>query len=172
MDEMEWGGRTPSAGEALEIGSVRAVIEPEMNALMISGDLAAALAEFSPEARMVGLGEDCGTGDHALRIARDRVLLITRGALDVEPGWHPAGYAVSRAGDLFAAVTLSGPDAVSIIAEGVTVDLASGSPSAAILFAGQFALLARRGEDFCLWIERPMLPWLWTWLAGATVPSD
>lgn len=172
MDEMEWRGSLPLAGEAIEIGTASAVVEPDQNALMISGDLAAALAALCPDARMVGLGEDCGEQDFALRIARDRALLVTGQALNVEPGWYPAGYAVSSADDAFAAIALSGTDAPDIIAEGVTADLTAASPSAAILFAGQFALLARRGEDYCLWIERPMLAWAWAWLGGVVLPSS
>ncbi|HLS18228.1 MAG TPA: hypothetical protein VK090_00335 [Paracoccaceae bacterium] len=171
MDEMEWRGSVPLAGEAIEIGNASAMVEPDRNALMVSGDLAAALAALCPDARMVGLGEECGEQDFALRIARDRALLVTGQALDVEPGWYPAGYAVSSADDAFAAVALSGADAPAIIGEGVTADLKAASPSAAILFAGQFALLARRGEDYRLWIERPMLAWLWAWLGGAAISS-
>lgn len=170
MDEMEWKGTAPEIGDRREIGTVQLRVEPLFHAAMISGDLDAALTGLSPDARMVGLAEECGNGPFALRIARDRALLITETLLEAEPGWYAAGFALSSADDAFIEIALNGADASTIIAEGVTADLETGSPSAALLFAGQFALLARRGAGYRLWIERPMLAWFWAWLNGVALP--
>jgi hypothetical protein len=49
------------------------------------------------------------------------------------------------------------------------MDLAAGSPSAAVLFAGLACLLGRTGDGFRLHVEAPWLEALLTWLDGASV---
>ena len=51
--------------------------------------------------------------------------------------------------------------------QGTSADLAAGSPSAAILFAGFRCLLARTEAGFRLHLEAPWLEALLTWLDGA-----
>ena len=89
---------------------------------------------------------------YALRISRDQALLVTQTPLVVADGWH-GGYALSRMDDAYAMLDLSGDDAAESVAEATASDLAAGSPSAAVMFAGLKALLAAREGGFRLHIE-------------------
>ncbi|MBK0399556.1 hypothetical protein H0I76_10160 [Limibaculum sp. M0105] len=167
MDEMSWPDTIPSPGATLDLGGVQAACLAPGHAVLVSGNLGAALAELAPGARMVGLGGDIGGGAFALRIARDRALLVAPTPFEIADGWQAADYGVSRAGDAFCPISLVGERAGQVIAQGTACDLKGNSPSAALIFAGQFALLARDGAAFMLWVERPMLAYVWDWIGQA-----
>ena len=81
-------------------------------------------------------------------------------------GWRD-GWCATALDDGFAAIDVAGADAASALAQGTSADLAAGSPSAAVLFAGLTCLLARTGDGFRLHLEAPWLEALLTWLDGA-----
>jgi heterotetrameric sarcosine oxidase gamma subunit len=165
--EMDWPAPVATPGATLDRPTFTARILPPAGATLIGGDLAAALAELAPGAPLVGLGGETGDGAHALRIARDRALLVAAAPLAAPDGWRADGWAASAADDGWMAVEIAGPGAADVIAQGTAADLALGSPSAMTLFAGRPMLLARRGDAFRLHVEAPFREYLWEWLAGA-----
>lgn len=166
MREMDWPEPPPLAGVLIETGALRVTLSALGGATLISGDLRAALDTLAPGAPMLGLGGAAPDAPFALRIARDRVLLVTDAPLEAEPGWYAAGYATTPADDQWSQVLVTGPDAGRVIAEGTAADLGRGSPSAALLFAGLTCLLLRREEDFAIMVETPRLWFLAEWLAA------
>jgi hypothetical protein len=140
---------------------------PPAGATLISGDLDAALSALAPGAPMLGLAEEAGDGPHALRIARSRALLVTPEPLDAEPGWRAEGFAASAADDAWVVIEIAGQAAAHVVAQGTAVDVAAGSPSAALWFAQRPCLLSRRDAGFRLHAEAPFREYLWEWLAGA-----
>lgn len=137
---------------------------PRIGQTLVSGDIAAALSRLAPDAVVAGLWTPVRAEKYAVRIARDRAVLVTPDPIEIGPGWQH-GFAVSAAGDLYAVFELGGRRLNEVVAEATSADLGSGSPSAATLFAGLWALLYRTDEGAArLHVEAPYAAALWTWL--------
>lgn len=135
-----------------------------LSQVLVSGDFRAALVAHAPKSAEVGLWGIASTDPVAVRIARDRVLLVGPAPFDMPSGWN-AGWAASPASDAWFVVDLDGPAVEEVIREGTAADIGGSSPSAAILFAGVQAILYRRGERHArLHVEAPFGPYLWRWL--------
>jgi hypothetical protein len=132
---------------------------------LISGDLDAAVAALAPGAPMLGLYALPPAGAHALRVGRTSALLVTPAPLAVVDGWRDAWCATS-VDDGWAAVEISGRDAPHALMQAISADLASSSPSAAVLVFGLRGLLARTSSGFRVHVQAPWLETLLAWLAG------
>ena len=157
MTEREWITRTPVPGETIEAEGLTIRCEPPSGATLISGDLEAAIDALAPGAPMLGLLAPLTPLPHALRIARDRALICTAGPLAVE-GWH-ARFAASAADDLFLVFTVTGHRAADI--ESACMSAEAGSPSAATLFAGHLALVARVSDGISVRVQHPEAAAVW-----------
>jgi hypothetical protein len=131
---------------------------------LVSGDLEAALKALAPGAPLVGFCGRAPDGPHAL--PRDRALLVTLAPLGAADGWRE-GFCATTVDDGWAVVEVEGPDAPLVLIQGTAADLSAGSPSAAVLFAGERCLIARTVGGFRLHVEAPWLEALMTWLDGA-----
>jgi hypothetical protein len=130
---------------------------------LISGDLDGAIADLAPGAPMLGLYALAPKGAHALRIGRTSALLVTPAPLSVIEGWRD-GWCATRVDDGWAAVEVSGEEAREALMQASSADLASGSPSAAVMFFGLRGLLARTAPGFRVHVEAPWLETLLGWL--------
>lgn len=133
---------------------------------LISGDLEAALEALARGAPLLGLYRLAPDSAHALRIARDKALLVTPAPIAVVEGWRE-GWSATAVDDGWVVVDVEGPGAGLVLMQGTSADLAAGSPSAAVLFAGLRCLLARTETGFRLHVEAPWFEALMTWLDGA-----
>jgi sarcosine oxidase gamma subunit len=133
---------------------------------LISGDLEAAIAALAPGAPLLGVHALAPEGAHALHIARDRALLVTAAPIAKAEGWRE-GWCATVVADGWVAVDVEGPDAALVLMQGTSSDLAAGSPSTAILFAGLRCLLLQTAAGFRLHVEAHWLEALLTWLDGA-----
>ncbi|GAB5446832.1 hypothetical protein [Gymnodinialimonas sp.] len=159
MRERQWNDRPLAEGATVEVAGLviqRASTEP---LCLISGNLIKAMADLAPGAKTVGLHALRGAND-GVRIARDRAMLV---GVEGEEGWHE-GYACSPATGLYARFDLSGPALQDALAEGTSADLDAGSPSAAVLFAGQTCLLTRSTIGAELWVEAAFATFMTSWL--------
>ncbi|MEL7429571.1 MAG: hypothetical protein AAFN43_06190 [Pseudomonadota bacterium] len=159
--EREWTDRPLGEGETLDLGHAQITRMDAGCLTLISGEFEKAIGK----ARVVGLGGECGRGNHAIRIAHDSVLLVTASPPKLKPGWHDKGYAVSPASGKHALFEISGEGAETIMAQGATV--LDGSPSAMTRFAGLNALITRKGRVWRVIVETPMATYLTGWLRGA-----
>jgi hypothetical protein len=166
MREMNWPPARRAEGELIDRPRLQARALSGRGSALISGDLDAAIATLAPGAPILGLYALAPEGAHALRIARDRALLVTHAPLGVADGWRE-GWCATSVDDGWAAVDVGGPDAPLALAQGTSADLAADSPSAAVLFAGLRCLLARTETGFRLHVEAPWLEALLIWLDGA-----
>jgi hypothetical protein len=157
MDDRHWTSRSPDAGATLEAPGLTIACAADGGAALISGDMDAAIAALAPGAPMLGLLDACPDGPHALRIARDRALLVTPAPL-WRDGWQGT-YAVSAADDLFLKLTITGPRAGEIGA--ACMSAARGSASASTLFAGHGALVVSVANGLCVRVQRPEAAALW-----------
>jgi sarcosine oxidase, subunit gamma len=132
---------------------------------LISGDLDAAIAKLAPGAPILGFYALAPTGAHVLRIGRQSALLVTPAPLSATDSWRD-GWCATSVDDGWAAVEVSGEDAGNALMQATSADLASGSPSAAVLIFGLRGLLVRTSSGFRVHVEAPWLETLLTWLDG------
>ena len=131
----------------------------------LSGDLDAVFAKLDRQPASVGLWEIADPDYAAIRIGRDRAVLVSTAPVALALGWHPEGFAVSDASDSYIVMGFSGEGVRALIAEATSADFETGSPSASILFAAVPALLYRTGESEArLHVEASLAPFLWRWL--------
>jgi sarcosine oxidase, subunit gamma len=163
--EMEW---PPARGQAellIERQRLTARRLGGVGQVLISGDLGAAVAALAPGAPMLGLYALAPEEAHGLRIGRTSALLVTPAPLTISDGWRD-GWCATCVDDGWAAVEVRGEDAGQALMQATSADLASGSPSAAVLVFGLRGLLARRAHGFRVHVESPWLETLAAWLDG------
>jgi len=133
--------------------------------VLVSGRLADAIASLAPGAVEVGLFGVAAGAPRLVRIARDRALIVR----DVPAGESPAvagpAFVATRADDVFAVFELGGPGLRALLAEMVTADLDSRSPSAAVMACGVPVLLWRTAPERArIHVEAAHAAYLWRWL--------
>ncbi len=166
MRETRWPPARGRAGLLIDRRGLEARALDGLGQTLISGELAVALGALAPGAPILGLHALVPEGAHALRIARDRALLVTPAPLAAADGWRE-GWCATSVDDGWMAIDVGGPDAALALAQGTSADLAANSPSAAVLFAGLRCLLVRTQTGFRLHVETPWVEALLTWLEGA-----
>lgn len=132
---------------------------------LVGGKLDRALGALAPNAPSVGLWQIAPDLPIALRIARDKALLVTRGERLKTVGWRAEGWTASDASDAYLSIAIEGPATLDVVREATAADLDADSPSAAILFAGVPALLHRTAETAArLHVESALGAYVWRWL--------
>ncbi|MEM7376205.1 MAG: hypothetical protein AAF460_01750 [Pseudomonadota bacterium] len=163
MDEHRWSDTLPGVGDQLRAGGVTITVAPLPPMALVSGDV----AQFATEhgAALSGFAELIDPDAAHIRLARDRVLGIGRVVDHLNDGWH-AGVAVSRIDGGYACLALSGDGADALLQHGTGVNLSQSSPSAALLFAGQPAVLVRVPSAWWLLVDPAQLAYHWLWFSG------
>ncbi|MDE3174568.1 MAG: hypothetical protein KGM15_00475 [Pseudomonadota bacterium] len=132
---------------------------------LLSGDLSAAFATLSPAPASIGLWAIAASARAAIRIGRDRALLVATEPVALATGWRAGGWAASDASDAYAVIDIAGRTLREIIAEATSAEVEAGSASAAISFADVPALLYRLAADHArVHVEACFAPYLWRWL--------
>jgi hypothetical protein len=165
MREMRWSPPRGGAGLLIDRPRLTARRLGGLGQTLISGDLDAAVAGLAPAAPMLGLYALLPAGAHALLIGRTSALLVTPAPLAVADGWRD-GWCATGVDDGWAGVEVSGEDAAQALMQATSADLASGSPSAAVLVFGLRGLLARTPSGFRVHVEAPWLETLRSWFDG------
>ncbi len=166
MRETNWAPARRAEGTLVARPGFSARARTGLGQTLISGALDAALKALAPGAPLIGLYGLAPDGAHALRIARDRALIVTPAPIAAADGWRE-GWSATSLDDGWVAIEVEGEGAPLVLMQGASVDLSAGSPSAAALFAGLRTLIARTQAGFRLHVEAPWLEALMTWLDGA-----
>ena len=166
MRETAWPPARRAEGSLIDRPRLKASAVGGRGHTLVSGDLDAAVAALTPGAPMLGLYALAPDAAHTLRISRDSALLVTPAPIEAPEGWRE-GWCATALDDGWTAIDVSGPDAALALAQGTSADLEAGSASAAVLFAGFRCLLSRIPDGFRLYVERPWLEAVLTWLDGA-----
>ncbi|WP_425039513.1 hypothetical protein [Primorskyibacter sp. S187A] len=168
MDERIWTDTPLQEGERLAKPDCEITRVATGHQSLISGQLDAALRLLAPDIPEAGFGGRADPAETAIRIARDRMLLVTRAPLPQPAGWHAAGFAVSRAGALYAPLRFSGTCAWDMLAHGLISPPPHGSRSAALHVAGISALVTGpaegRADGLTLWVPQAHLTYLTSFL--------
>ncbi|MFS8047771.1 hypothetical protein [Rhizobium sp. BR 314] len=132
---------------------------------MVSGalDKAAGIAGVCSEGAGA-LGLVTGTR-FSLRLARERLLIVSDNAEALVPGWHDDGYAVTSMSGALVAFEIGGQGAIEIVKRATALPLTEPGRSAAVSFAGANVYLYRFGDESTirLHIDRGLAGYLWQW---------
>ena len=133
---------------------------------LVSGriEAAAALAGVDPQGAGA-LGLVTGAG-FSIRLARDRMLIVSANGGLFAPGWHEEGYAVSAISTGLAVFEIEGERALEIVKRATTLSLENAGPSASVMFAGEQAILYRfeRPDRLRLHVDRALAAYFEEWL--------
>ena len=165
MREVEWppargGARLLIDGPRLTAGRLGGLEQT-----LISDEIDAAVAALALGAPMLGLYALAPAGAPGLCIGRMSALLVTPSPLSVAGGWRD-GWCATAVDDGWAAVEVSGVDAAHALMQVTSADLASGSPSAAVLVFDLRGVIARTPSGFRAHVEASWLETLVAWLDG------
>lgn len=120
---------------------------------------------------LLGPRDRIETATYALRLAPDRVLVVSAEPLALPEGWSADGYAVSALDDGLILIDVIGPAVGDLLSEATSYDLEATESrpreSANIVLAGQRIAVARLAEGWRLHVERPLAAALWRWLETA-----
>ena len=130
----------------------------------VNGDLRAALDDADIELPPVGWPDVAYGESYAVRLARDRALIV--GGEPLARGWHDRGYAVSRSEDASIVFCIAGPGTLEFLSLGAAVFVACPSATAVRIFAGLHAILYRHGSESAVRVHvaRPRAAALLKWL--------
>ncbi|QIG52039.1 hypothetical protein G5V57_32655 [Nordella sp. HKS 07] len=133
---------------------------------LISGNLGAWYEQAGLDGAAAGALTIVQGDPYALRVARDRILVVSTSVLAIEPGWHEQGFAVTAFDAGLHMFDIEGPATPSLFARATTLDPEGATASAGLLFAGTAVLCCRHGhgDRLRLHIDRALAPYLWRWL--------
>lgn len=146
-------------GRTIEVGAIIGVTQR-----LVSGDAGRFLARY-------GLGEDVGAlglalgARYAVRVARDRLLVIGLSSADLPDGWHEEGYAVSSVDSTLRVFEAKGEGIRDLLARATTIDPDNPGPCAAMPFGGVTGTVYRHAdaETLRIHVDRGLAAYLWEW---------
>lgn len=132
---------------------------------LVSGNIERFLARH-------GLGADIGAfglasgGRYAVRVARDRLLVVGVPASECPAGWHGEGYAVTAVGSALRVLEARGQGVRDLIARATTVDPDNGGPCAALQFCGLTCSVYFHADmqTLRIHVDRGLAAYLWEWM--------
>ncbi|MBL0370619.1 hypothetical protein JJB09_01135 [Rhizobium sp. KVB221] len=131
---------------------------------LVSGNLTAFSAKAGLPDNGAGAFQEVSGDHYALRVARDRILVVGGPAEELGPGWHPDGYAATDVSASFHVFEFSGTGIEALLQEAMFVDPNIQSASASTMFAGQAAFVYYHQGKLRVHVERGFAPFIWQWL--------
>ncbi|ANH08875.1 sarcosine oxidase subunit gamma family protein [Shinella sp. HZN7] len=132
---------------------------------LVSGDVDRFLARYDLGRDVGALGLALGER-YAVRVARDRLLVVGISPAELADGWHDEGWAVTTVSAALRVVEARGEGIRDLLARGTALDPDNPGPCAAMSFAGMMATIYRHAEAGTLRIhvDRGLASYLWEWL--------
>ncbi len=146
----------------LKIGSVSG-----LHQRLVSGDLAAWAAASDFDGTAVGAFGQAAGIRYTVRLARDRLLVVSTTPLGIATGWHSQGFAVTEISAGLHLFEVTGEMVDAFVARGTTLDPKQVGASAALSFAGIDSIVYRHGTALRLHVDRGLAAYLWTWMENA-----
>lgn len=163
----KWTAAPDWSTAAIEVPGLTIRAVAGLSQYLVSGKLDAWSKVSGLPAKGVGaLGEVEG-GAYAAQVARDRLLVVSAAASDIEAGWHAEGFAVTPVSAGYHVFEVEGALQMELLARASTIDPTSTSASAALSFAGANAIAYRRGGKLRIHVDRGLAVYLWTWMQAA-----
>jgi hypothetical protein len=152
-------GLTVLTGEGLAV-----TLLPPVPQLMVSGDLPVFCRAHGLPAP-VGLLAEVTLPRHALRLARNRMLVVGDEVDNAAAGWID-GAAVTPMTGALGVVEIAGSNRMQVFARASAIDPRGQSPSAALQFAGVTAALCQTADALRLHLDRGLVAYLMDWIAA------
>lgn len=133
---------------------------------VVSGDLDAFNTKSNLATPAVGALAIAGGDPYALRLARDRQLVVGPADMQVECGWIDGRFAVTDLSAGLHVFDVRGNSLDGLLERATTIDPNRPGASASIAFAGLNAIVYFREEAATLrvHVDRALAAYLWTWL--------
>lgn len=167
MPEREWERLPDQKRHRLDVPRISVLSVAGLTQYMVSGNLKTATMRAGVDIESVGaLGLASGER-YSVRLARDRLLIVSREDDLLEDGWHKEGYAVSWMSAAMEIVELSGPLSLELVKRATTLAHVGSSPCAVTTFAGVTACIYRFGDTqkFRVHFDCGLASYIWNWLA-------
>jgi sarcosine oxidase gamma subunit len=145
--------------------SVRAI--SGLNQLLVSGDLDAWARISGLDGAGVGAFGTAKGDRYTVRLARDRLLVVSNSPVAIAAGWHEEGFAVTAISAGLQVFEAEGSALDALIARGTTLDPGQVSASAALSFADVSSIVYRHESRLRIHADRGLATYLWTWMETA-----
>jgi len=146
----------------LKIGAVAG-----LHQRLVSGDLATWAEASGFDGTAVGAFGPAEGIRYSVRLARDRLLVVSNTPLAIAAGWHAEGFAVTEISAGLQVFEVEGSALDALIARGTTFDPKQPSASAALAFAGISAIVYRHESKLRIHVDRGLAAYLWMWMEQA-----
>ena len=171
MREMNWPPARRAEGTLILGPRLQARALAGWGSTLISGDVEAAVTALAPGAPILGLFALVPEGAHALRIARDRALLVNPQPLGAADGWRE-GWCATSVDDGWQRSS-RWPQRAACVGSGASADLTAYSPSAAGSSPGYAACSRGRKRASGFMSRRPGSRRCWPgWTAREATPAE
>ncbi|MEH3118200.1 MAG: hypothetical protein PGN25_11595 [Methylorubrum populi] len=136
---------------------------------MVSGNDAAACRAAGVTTPAAGALGVVRGAPYAVRVGRDRILLVGQPAMPVEAGWSADGYLASNMSAGLHVFDMQGDRVEDIVRRACVIDPRAPGPCAAVTFAGVTAVLygLEQPGRLRLHVDRGLAAYVWTWLGTA-----
>lgn len=146
--------------------AIRAV--SDLNQSLVSGNLDAWSKASGIALLPVGAFGEAEGGAYTVRVARDRLLVVSACPSAVAQGWHDQGFGVTTVSAGLQIFEIEGAGGDDLVARATTLDPTSSSASAAISFAGISAVVYRHSGKLRVHVDRGLATYFWTWAAAVS----
>lgn len=166
LDQKLWRALPDRHTMRLEGGGLRISNIPGLSQYLASGQISLAAAAAGVSAAGAGALGIASGNSYSVRVARDRLLVVSSHEKLLTPGWNDQGYAVTDMSAALEVFEFDGPLCSEIVKRATTLPLSGESPCAALAFAGISACLYcyRSDQVLRLHIDRALSAYVWEWL--------
>lgn len=168
---MIWQGPAIPDGKVELIPGTTICRRQDLGKTLISGAFRKAIDSLAMPVPVTGVDAVDGCDNLALRVARDRVLLMTAGTHGLDDGWHDDGYSVSVIDDGLVCLEIGGDHGSVLSACMNTVPERDGR-SAAVRFNGRNAVLARMTDRAWLLLETALISYHWSMITESVTKMN
>lgn len=144
-------------------GVVRQLVEP-IHQYIVSGDLSEAANHAGVDAEGLGALARTEADTYSVRLARDRMLIVSNSEVYERSGWNAAGYAVTAVHGGMAVIDADAALADAIIQRATTLELTGTGRSAMVEFAGIRGIVYFHGDRLRVHVDQSHTRYVWTWL--------
>jgi len=162
-----WPAAPDFASALIEAGGIKVTPINGLSRHLVSGNLDFFLQKAELDAAVGALGLAMGDR-YAMRLARDRMMVVGMAGDLVAPGWHDEGFAVTNISAAFQAFAIEGAFSSGLLQHATFLDVANPGPSANVPFANYPTVLHAHetSETLMLHVERGLAAALFDWLDG------
>jgi hypothetical protein len=166
----------PSSGVGsaeFSFGPIAVQARCPVHQVLVSGDVAAAMAALGIVDRPVGAFEVAQGEPYAAAVASDTVLAVLERPLPVREGWNDPGFALTVVSDAYAVLDITGKTLETLKRRAANPSLVTGSPSASITFASRqcIAYHYRSAAVLRVHVNRAYQDYLVGWMRAACVDA-